>query len=63
MNKLSLAQALSEDRLGEFINQAEAAGIGPADRTMFESLMGRVTAPQPEGQTSHSRDGGSKSGK
>ena len=60
---ITLAQALAENRLPEFIKQAEAQGVGPADRTMFDGLMGRVTAPLPEGQTSRSPGGGSKRGK
>jgi hypothetical protein len=60
---LTLSEALETGRLQEFIDQAEAAGVGPADRSMFDDLVGRVTAPQPEGQTSRSRGAGSKSGK
>ena len=60
---LSLRQALAEDRLQDFISQAEAQGIGPADRAQFEAMVGRVTAPQPEGQTSRSRAHGSKRGR
>lgn len=63
MNRLTLSQALSEDRLDDFINQAEADGVGPADRGAFEDLVGRITVPQPEDQTSHSRGDGSKRGK
>lgn len=60
---LTLSKALAENRLSEFVAQAEAEGIGPADRTMFDALMERVTAPLQEGQTSRSRGGGSKRGK
>jgi hypothetical protein len=60
---MTLAEALATGRLDEFAAQAEAAGVGPADRTLFEALIGKVTEPQPEGQTSRSRDGGSKRGK
>jgi hypothetical protein len=49
--------------LDDFIDQAEAEGIGPADRAQFEALVGTLTAPQPEGQTSRSHGGGSKRGK
>lgn len=62
MNRLTLAEALASDRLQDFAAQAEADGVGPADRTMFDALMGRVTAPRQEGQTSRSRGAGSKSG-
>jgi hypothetical protein len=50
---LTLSQALAENRLPEFIAQVEADGVGPADRAQFERMVGRVTAPLPEGQTSH----------
>jgi hypothetical protein len=60
---ITLSEALSSDRLDEFVAQAEAAGIGPADRAQFEDLVKRVTAPQPEGQTSRSRGAGYSRGK
>lgn len=60
---ITLADALAEGRLDEFIAQAEAEGVGPADRAQYDRLMGRVTAPQPEGQTSRSRDRGGSRGK
>ena len=60
---LTLADALATGRLDEFVDQAEAEGIGPADRSQFEALVGRLTAPPPEDQTSRSRGGGSKRGK
>lgn len=63
MQKLSLSQALSNGRLEDFIRQAEAEGIGPADRSQFEVMVGRVTAPLPEDQTSRSPDPGSSRGK
>jgi hypothetical protein len=63
MSGITLAQALAENRIYEFIAQAEAEGIGPADRAQFETLLGRITAPQPEGQTSRSPARGSKRGK
>jgi hypothetical protein len=63
MDFLPLNQALAEGRLQEFVDQAEAAGVGPADRAQFDRLVGRVTEPQPEDQTSRSRGGGSKRGK
>ena len=61
--KLKLNVALAENRLQEFAAQAEADGIGPADRAQFDTLVGRVTAPLPEGQTSRSPARGSKRGK
>jgi len=50
---LSLKQALDEDRLIEFIAQAEAAGVGPIDETEFDQTAATVikTPPQPD-QTS-----------
>ena len=53
MTTLSLADALASNRLADFAAQAEAQGVGPADRAQFEKMVARVTAPQPEGQTSH----------
>ena len=59
---LTLSEALETGRLQEFIEQAEAEGIGPADRAPFDALVERVTAPRPEDQTSRSRGAGSKRG-
>lgn len=63
MERLSLAVALASSRLDDFAAQAEADGIGPADRAQFDALVERVTAPLPEGQTSRSPARGSKRGK
>ncbi len=60
---LTLSEALATDRLDEFVEQAEAAGIGPADHSQFEAVVRRVTAPQPVDQTSRSPGDGSKRGK
>jgi len=60
---LSLRQALDEGRLEDFVRQAEQQNIGPADRSQFEALLGRVTAPQPEDQTSRSPARGGSGGK
>lgn len=60
---LSLADALATARISDFIAQAEAEGIGPADRDQFNAMVGRITAPQPEGQTSRSPARGSTRGK
>ena len=51
--KLTLAEALASNRLSDFAAQAEAEGVGPADRTQFDKMLERVTAPLPEDQTSH----------
>ena len=53
MNTLSLAYALASNRLSDFVDQAEKLGVGPADRTQFEKMVGHVTAPLPKGQTCH----------
>jgi hypothetical protein len=63
MDRLSLADALASNRLSDFSDQAEADGVGPADRAQFERMLGRVTAPQPEGQTSRSPSGDASPGK
>ena len=63
MTRLTLAQALASNRLDDFAEQADADGYGVADRAQFEALVGRITAPQPEGQTSRSPAHGSKRGK
>lgn len=53
MNRLSLADALALSRLDAFIEQAEADGVGLANKAEFEALVGRITAPLPTNQTSH----------
>lgn len=57
---MTLEEALRTGRLDDFAAQAEAEGIGPADRTQFEALVGTLTAPQQEDQTFRSRGAGSK---
>lgn len=61
--RLTLSEALASGRLDDFVAQAEADGIGPADGVQFEAMVGRVTAPQPEDQTSRSRGSGGSRGK
>lgn len=61
---LTLQEALKSNRLEDFIAQAEAEGVAAALQAEFDDLVGRVVkAPQPEGQTSHSRVRGLKRGK
>ena len=60
---MNLQTALKDGRLDEFAAQAEAAGIGPADRSQFDALLGAVTVPQQAGQTSRSPARGSSRGK
>lgn len=62
-SRISLSDAIKNGRLSDFVDQAEADGVGPADRAQFDALVGTLTAPQPEDQTSRSRGGGSKRGK
>jgi hypothetical protein len=61
--RLTLQDALKFNRLDDFIAQAEADGVAAADRDLFDAVMGRVTAPQPEGQTSRSPVRGGSRGK
>ena len=60
---LTLSEAINSGRIADFAAQAEAEGVGLADRAQFEALVGRITAPPPEGQTSHSPAHGSTRGK
>ena len=45
---LSLRDALATDQLEAFIIQADAQGVGHADRCCFDKLVGRATASPPE---------------
>ena len=49
MTEITLSQALKEGRLGDFVDQSEAEGVGPANRDQFDAMVGRITAPRPEG--------------
>lgn len=60
---LSLREALAKNRLNDFVTQAENEGVGPADRTQFDTLIGAITAPQPEDRTSRSPGHGGSRGK
>ena len=60
---LTLSLALRDGRISDFIAQAEAEGVGPIDRSQFDAMLGAVTAPLPEGQTSRSPVRGSTRGK
>lgn len=63
-NRLTLADALSEGRLGAFIDQEETRGVGPIDRNAFATLAATlIKVPQSEDQTSHSAPGDSLTGK
>jgi hypothetical protein len=39
---LSLMEAIAEDRLGEFIAQEEARGVGPISEADFDDLAAKV---------------------
>lgn len=60
---LTLSAALKAGRLDDFVAQAEAEGVGPISRGSFDQLIDAATAPQPEDQTSHSRDDDGSRGK
>jgi hypothetical protein len=60
---LTLHEAIESGKLADFAAQAEAQGICPANRAQFDALLGAVTAPQQEDQTSRSRARGSSRGK
>lgn len=40
--RLTLAEAIESGDLEPFIRQAEAEGVGPADRDQFEAMVGRI---------------------
>jgi hypothetical protein len=64
MMRLSLAQAVKENRLPEFISQQESMGVGAINRSEFDSVVeAAVTQPQSQGQTSGSPAHGGSSGK
>ena len=63
MEFLTLNKALSEGRLPDFVDQVDALGVGPVDRAQLDAVVGRVTAPLPAGQTSHSPARGLSRGK
>lgn len=59
---LTLAKAISEGRLDEFVAQEEARGVGPISEAKFDETASTVIrAPQSGDQTSGSprRDGSS----
>lgn len=61
---LTLAEAIKDGRLQEFIAQEEARGVGPIDRADFDALAAAlVKAPQSEDRTSRSASGDSSNGK
>lgn len=64
-DRLTLAHALKNGRLDEFVAQEEARGIGPANRKSFDEAIKKlattITPPRSKGRTSRSasRDGSS----
>jgi hypothetical protein len=60
---ITLAEALKTGKLNEFVDQAEANGVGPISRSDFDEILGKVTAPRPEDQTSRSPARGGSRGK
>ena len=54
-SRISLAQAIAEGRLSDFIDQAEGDGVGEVTEQDFTiALAALIKAPRPEGQTSRS---------
>lgn len=61
---ITLADAMKNGRLQEFIAQEEGRAVGPIDRAAFDALAAAlVKAPQSEDQTSRSASGDGSSGK
>lgn len=57
-NNLSLSKALKDGRLQDFIAQAEASGIGPANENdVMKALATTIKPHQSEDQTSRSACG------
>lgn len=63
MERLTLSEALASDRLNDFIEQAEAEGHSAADRSKFDAMVKRFTAPLPSDRTSRSPARGGSRGK
>lgn len=61
---ITLAEALKEGRLHEFVAQEEARGVGPAGRDDLDRALGAVIRqPQSEDRTSRSASRGGSTGK
>ena len=62
--RISLSQAIEQNRLEEFIQQAERDGIAVDNRQTFDSaLTSVIKPPQSEDQTSRSPSPGDSTGK
>lgn len=60
---LSLSRAIREGRLGDFIAQAEAAGVGPANENEVDAALARlIKQPRSEDRTSRSPSDDGSSG-
>ena len=60
---LSLKDAIAQGRLGDFVNQAEAAGVGPANEADVEAALERlIRQPRSEDRTSRSPSDDGSSG-
>lgn len=54
---LTLSEAREKGLVKKFAAQEEARGVGPVASKKFDRLAAAlITAPQPEGRTSRSRD-------
>ena len=63
-NRITLRNAIELNRLDDFISQAEADGIGPADEGELRQSLARVIKqPQSEDRASRSPSRGGSSGK
>jgi hypothetical protein len=57
MKKLTLHEAIAEDRLEDFAKQAETDGVGPASEAQFDALVKGATERAQARRTSGSRTG------
>jgi hypothetical protein len=61
---MSLAEAVRQDKLDQFIAQEEARGVGPVENAPFLAIVKRAAkALQSEDQASRSPCGGGSTGK
>lgn len=64
MTTITLARALKENRLEEFIRQQEKAGVGPASEAAFDLAASKVIKHETRSdRTSRSPSGDGSSGK
>lgn len=61
---INLKEAIAEGRLDEFVQQAEASGVGPISQADFDAAATKVIkSGQSEDQTSRSVSRGGSTGK